>query len=292
MDAFGVLNLCKLPGTSSHDVVYKVRKIVGLKRVGHTGTLDPVACGVLPICLGIATRLAEYIADMPKTYRAEFLLGVTTDSGDAEGRITERRDAAHLDAATVTAALPHFTGLIRQQPPLRSAVWIDGVRAYHHARAGREFAMPFREVMVYAFTPVAFFPGPFPRLLADITCAKGTYIRSLASDLGDRLGVGASLSFLARTAVGDCRLEHAVTTDELADAVAAGQLDTLLLAPDVVLRSLPAFTLPPDTPFHRGTALPTEREPGVYRVYRDSVFLGLGRVAEGIFRRAVNLSMG
>ena len=271
-------------------MVYKVRKIVGMARVGHTGTLDPVACGVLPICLGVATRLADYIAAAPKSYRAEFLLGVTTDSGDAEGCILARTEASHLRAEDIDAALPQFTGVIHQRPPLRSAVWIEGVRAYHHARAGREIEMPLREVQVYAFTPVHFQPGPFPRLLADITCAKGTYIRSLATDLGEALGVGASLSFLARTAVGACRMEEAVTTEELAAAVAAGDLDKLIRHPDTALTYLPAVELPTDAvAFRRDVTYPVTVEPGLYRVYYHGSFLGLGQVAAGILRRTVNV---
>jgi len=280
----------KLPGTSSHDVVYKVRRIVGIARVGHTGTLDPVACGVLPICLGVATRLADYIAAAPKTYRAEILFGVTTDSGDAEGCITNRTEASQLRLADIAAALPAFIGVIRQRPPLTSAVWIDGVRAYHHARAGREIEMPEREVTVYAFTPVRFQAGASPRLLADITCGKGTFIRSLAVDLGAILGVGASLSFLARTTVGTCRLEESITTEELADAVPAGRLDTLLRSPDSALTHLPSLELPGENPdFRRDLTYALPVDAGLYRIYHHERFLGLGQVAEGILRRTVNV---
>jgi len=286
----GLININKLPGMSSHDVVYHVRNVTKVKRVGHTGTLDPSACGVLPVCVGPATRLADYINAGPKSYRAELLFGVTTDSGDAKGEVTARLDASHLTEAEIRAAIARFTGTLRQRPPQISAVWIEGRRAYRLAREGREVEMPEREVTIYAFTPVRLQPGAHPRLLADITVSKGTYIRSLARDLGEALGVGAVLSFLARTAVGNCLLADAVTTYELAEEAQRGELMHRLRPADEALPHIPALAAPSTRDSYRhGIQARVSEPPGLYRVYVDGEFAGLGEVKEGILTPTVNL---
>lgn len=286
----GLINIYKLPGMSSHDAVYHVRNVTRVKRVGHTGTLDPSACGVLPICVGPATRLADYINAGPKSYRAEFLLGVTTDSGDAKGEITDRHDASHLTEAEIRAAMLPLTGTIRQRPPQVSAIWIDGRRAYHLVREGHTLEMKEREVTIYAFTPVRLQLGAHPRLLADITVSKGTYIRSLAVDLGEALGVGGVLSFLARTAVGNCLLPEAITTGELADAANRGELMHWLRPPDEALPHIPALNADTTLDTYRhGVQARVPDPPGLYRVYVEGQFTGLGQVKEGILTPSVNL---
>ncbi|HOF87429.1 MAG TPA: tRNA pseudouridine(55) synthase TruB [Armatimonadota bacterium] len=286
----GVITICKLPGMSSHEVVARVRRIAGLKRVGHAGTLDPSACGVLPVCLGPATRLADYLVGEPKVYRAEFLLGVATDSYDAEGDVTARADASHLTDATVAAVLPRFTGVLHQRPPAHSAVFINGVRAYQLTRQGQEVAMPLREVTVHAFTPVRVIPGAVARLLADITCSGGTYIRSLARDIGEALGVGGTLGFLARTRVGDYRLEDAVTPDELARAAEDGRLSDHLIPADRAVAYLPAVHLPEEEiRYLEGKFVSVDAAEGIYRVYLGARFAGIGQVKEGQVRPVVNL---
>ncbi|HEY3416059.1 MAG TPA: tRNA pseudouridine(55) synthase TruB, partial [Armatimonadota bacterium] len=282
MVEIGLLNICKLPGMSSHEVVNRVRRIAGLKRVGHTGTLDPAACGVLPICLGSATRLAEYIDAGNKTYRAEFMLGVTTESFDAEKPVSTRVDAGHLDEATVVAATRVFTGTFQQFPPALSAVQIGGIRAYDLVRRGQEVNIPARTVTVSEFTPIRFISGQYPRLLADITVSKGTYIRALARDLGELLQVGAILSFLARTRVGTCRLEEALTLDEVDAAQQAGRLDEVVLPADSAIQYIPAADIPPtDARYRDGAFARVDGEPGVYRVYQHGVFIGLGQLVDG-----------
>ena len=291
VDYIGLLNICKLPGMSSHEVVSRVRRLADMKRVGHAGTLDPSACGVLVVCLGPATRLSDYIGVGRKAYRAELTFGITTDSADAEGAIIGQADASGLREEEVIAAMPQFTGTFQQRPPVHSAIWIDGRRAYQMARQGEEMEMPMREVTIDVFTPVRFQPGPRARLLADITCAKGTYIRSLAHDLGQVLGVGATLSFLARTRIGDFHIDDAVTLDELETAAIAGQFDRYLLPADTPIMSFPEIRVPasPATEQYRlGNQLKVEAEPGLYRVYLDERFSGLGRVEKGLLRPTVN----
>ena len=286
----GLLNICKVPGMSSHTVVAIVRRLAGLKRVGHTGTLDPAACGVLPVCLGSATRLADYISAGPKSYRAEFSFGITTESLDVEGPISGHAAAGGLTEAQVVAALPHFLGTQQQFPPVHSAVQIGGQRAYAMARQGQELHLPAREVTVYAFTPVRFQAGARPRLLADITCGKGTYIRSLARDLGEKLGTGATLTFLARTQVGQCRLADAVTLDELAAAADSGRFDAYLQSPDLALPHLPALTLSAAEAHYRlGNAVSLAAPADLYRIYLEGRFLGLGRSDGTLLRAIVNL---
>lgn len=291
MDYFGLLNICKVPGMSSHEVVNQVRRIAGMKRVGHAGTLDPAACGVLPVCLGKAARLSDYISGGCKSYRAEITFGITTTGGDAEGLITGRTDASQLSEAQVVAAMAQFTGTFQQQPPMQSAVWIGGQRAYDMALRGEKVDMPFREVTVTAFTPVRFTTGAHPSLLADIACSRGTYIRSLAHDLGMALGVGATLSFLARTAVGGCKLEDTVTVEELVRAGEAGQFAQWVRCPDYALEHIPAFIVPPEEArYIQGAPIAIAGEPGLYRVYLDDTFIGLGRWEEGVLRNVVNLT--
>ena len=290
MSWMGVLNICKIPGMSSHDVVSRVRRLAGMKRVGHAGTLDPAACGVLLVCVGRATRLADYLAGGCKGYRAEITFGVVTDSADADGQVTRVCDARAVREEDVLALLPRFSGLISQRPPAHSAVQIGGRRAYDLARQGIEVDMPVRQVSIFAFTPVRFLAGRHPRLLADIACSKGTYIRSLAHDLGEELGVGATLTFLARTGITDCLLHDAVTLEELAHP---GRFAAAVQSPDVALAALPAWTLPPDDAGYRhGSAVACTATPGIYRVYQDARFLGLGRCADQAIRPLVNLFPG
>jgi len=287
MDCIGLFNICKVPGMSSHEVVNVVRRIVGMKRVGHSGTLDPCACGVLLVCLGKAARLSDYISAGSKSYRAEVLFGITTDGGDAEGTILTQTDAGHLCEDEVIAALPQFTGAFQQRPPARSAVWINGERSYDLVLRGQAVEMPMRNVNISVLTPVRFVPGTHPRLLLDITCSRGTFIRSLAYDLGEVLGVGATLSFLARTAVSGCRISDAVTLDELA----AGDFTHWLHSPDIALEHIPAFILPEEqATYQRGTPVTVPGVPGLYRIYLESRFLGLGQWEDGVLRNVVNLA--
>lgn len=210
---FGFLNVAKPAGPTSHDVVARVRRMVGRRvKIGHAGTLDPFAAGVLVICVGPATRLAEYVQAAPKRYAAEITLGATSTTDDPEGEVTTAAAAAAPAASAVRECVGRFVGEIRQVPPSHSAVHVDGRRAYKLARSGQMLELPARMVTIYGVEVVEY---DYPRLVFDVRCGAGTYIRALARDIGEALGVGGYCSRLTRTAVGEFILDEAVAVDEL-----------------------------------------------------------------------------
>jgi tRNA pseudouridine55 synthase len=195
---------------TSHDVVQAVRRASGERRVGHSGTLDPMATGVLLVCIGKATRVTEYLMEHSKRYRAEVTLGVTTDTLDAEGEVLETTDAGHIDHDDVEVALYQFVGEIEQIPPMYSAIKHDGKKLYELAREGVTVEREPRIVEISSINIVGWEP---PRVTIDVECSKGTYIRALARDLGAALGVGAHLSRLVRTASGRFTIDGASSLD-------------------------------------------------------------------------------
>jgi tRNA pseudouridine55 synthase len=239
-----ILNVLKPPGMTSHDVVDFVRRLVGRRvKVGHAGTLDPAAAGVLVVCVGAATRLIEYLVEGEKAYRAEVCLGVATDSLDAEGRVLTEQDASHLTEVDVRRALEGLVGPQRMTPPMFSAAQVNGKRLYELARAGQSVEREARPVEVHAAELVAFSPGRRALALVDFRCSKGTYVRVLCAQLGECLGLGAHLAFLVRTAVGTHQLGEAATLEELAAAAARERLHELAEAPASALAHVPALTL-------------------------------------------------
>lgn len=208
----GFLNLNKPAAMTSHTVVARVRRSLGIKKLGHAGTLDPLATGVLVLCVGGATRLSEYVMESTKRYRALLRLGVTTDTYDAEGTIVRQRDPSRVTRAQIERALAQFTGPIEQVPPMYSAIKKDGRKLYELARAGKTVERRPRPVTIYALE-VSHYVSPF--LTLEVVCSPGTYIRSLAHDLGQALKVGASLAGLTRTASGMFTLENAVSLETL-----------------------------------------------------------------------------
>jgi len=209
-ETYGFLNVDKPLHLTSHDVVAKVRRGLRIKKVGHAGTLDPLATGVLIICIGQATRLSEYAMASRKQYRAEVTLGITTTSYDAEGDVVATTDAAHITCDDVAGVLPQFTGAITQLPPMYSAVKQGGKKLYELAREGKTVERKQRHVTIDALSIVAW---DAPRVTLDVTCSAGTYIRSLAHDIGQALGVGGYLTGLRRTASGAFRVDDAVSLD-------------------------------------------------------------------------------
>ena len=270
----GFVNLNKPSGMTSHDAVNRVRKIFSTRKVGHAGTLDPQACGVLPIAIGRATKFIEYLADCDKTYRAEILFGLATDSGDLDGAIVARAENFTMPTVDeLNAALKNFVGEIEQRPPKFSAIKIHGRKAYDLARKNLEFVMPIRRVKIFRLELVTLDDNS---ATIEIDCGKGTYIRSLARDLGEQLNLPATLKTLTRLRVGDFNLRDAVTLDELNAAH--------LLPIEDCLRHLPTFELPE----HRVRAflngLPTTTsaaEEKFLRVVSAGKFLGVGRIERG-----------
>ncbi|MBO6202403.1 MAG: tRNA pseudouridine(55) synthase TruB [Selenomonas sp.] len=271
----GFLNILKPPGMSSHDVVGFVRRVLHTKKVGHAGTLDPAAAGVLPIAVGNATRLIEYLELTDKTYRAEIRLGIATDSGDDTGRIlTRQADWSDFDRSTLEKTLMQFTGKIRQTPPAHSAIKINGQKACDLLRAGKVVEVPSREVTIYRLELLAY---SHDMLLIDADCSKGTYIRSLCQDIGRALGIPATMAFLLRRRVGDFSVEHALTLEELA----ASGADALLAAEDF-LSGMQRFDLNPkrEKAFCNGLSSTVRNftaETGNLRVFADGHFIGIGR---------------
>lgn len=249
-DLHGLINVLKPPGMTSHDVVAFFRRISGVRRVGHAGTLDPGAAGVLVLCVGRATRAAVYLQECDKTYRAEMVLGVATDTQDASGRTTSLHSDFELDWSEVDGALARMVGTIHQRPPMASAVHHQGRRLYELARQGVEVERPARAVEVYGIRVVAVFPpqaaraGFGSRVLFDVTCGPGTYVRTLCADVGEALGCGAHLGFLVRTRSGPFPVEESVALEELGQAAEHRRLADYLLPIDAGLTHLPAVWLP------------------------------------------------
>ncbi len=238
----GVLNIDKPAGMTSHDVVARVRRVARLKRVGHAGTLDPDATGVLLVCLGAATRISDYLADEGKEYRATLALGVTTTTEDASGEALTRADAGHISKENLAAVLPRFVGDISQIPPMVSAVHHEGRRLYELAREGVTVERAARTIRIDGIQLIDFTPGGLATATLDVVCGKGTYIRTLCADLGAALGVGGHMAALRRTRVGAFRVEGATPLD----ALTGESLPGLLVSPADALAEMPAHLLATD----------------------------------------------
>ena len=234
----GILNIDKPYGITSMDVVRRVKRASGQRRVGHGGTLDPIATGVIPVCMGQATRLMEDVVGGAKTYLAGVELGVSTDTYDALGEVVERRDAAGVTRAAVEDALPAFIGDILQVPPMYSALKREGKRLYDLARAGVEVEREARPVTVHSIALREWAP---PVVTLEVECGKGFYVRSLAHDLGEALGCGGHMKTLARLRSGAFRVEDALTLDEVEERFADGSWRDVVHSPDVALRGLRAI---------------------------------------------------
>lgn len=257
----GVLNVVKPAGATSFSVVARLRGLTHAKRVGHAGTLDPLATGVLPILFESATRLADHALKLPKTYLAEVHLGYRTATDDAEGEPEPVADPAGLEAATVAAALATFVGRIMQAPPAYSAVKLEGQRSYRRARRGEAVRPAPRMVEIYAAELVDFRPGAQALARVRVTCASGTYLRSLARDLGQRLGVGGYLGRLVRTAYGPMPIESAVRAQALTSAAA---VEERLLPPEILLPEMHPvrLTVEQEAMVRQGRSVRVVPEPG------------------------------
>lgn len=270
----GVLLLDKALGMTSNDALQKARRLFSAAKGGHTGTLDPLASGLLPLCFGEATKFSADLLDADKTYEAELKLGVTTDSGDAEGQVTGTF-TVNVSEADILAVLPQFTGAISQIPPMHSALKRDGRPLYELARQGIEVEREARAITIYAIEVLGF-PGDSLRLR--VKCSKGTYIRVLAADIGQALGCGAHLTGLRRTEVADLSLANAMTLADL--EVMSEEARIAVLQPvDALLQSLPSLTLTGEAEQRFRHGNPVEMPPGLtgkIRVYAADRLIGVG----------------
>lgn len=281
MDLHGFLVVDKPRGVTSHDVVALVRRRLRMRRVGHAGTLDPAASGVLVVAAGAATRLIDRVQDGDKQYVAHIVLGAETDSADAEGRLISAApaDVAAPSLATIEQALTPLIGTISQVPPAHSAIKVGGQALYHRARRGEQVEVPARTVTVHSIRVLAY---DYPDLLLAIDCGKGVYVRSIARDLGRALGTGAYLHALLRTAVGQFTLGQAWTAAEIEELLEPHTWPLMALHPDVALSHAPALILDRDaaTAWYHGRPVPTGRRPPdapvEARVYdQDGSWLGV-----------------
>jgi tRNA pseudouridine55 synthase len=273
----GYLVIDKPAGWTSHDVVGRIRRILGERRVGHAGTLDPSAVGVLPIAVGLATRTVEYLSASRKTYIADVTFGVMTDSADIDGDVVDVQPAGHVTRKDVEAALQAFEGDLMQTPPLHSAVKVNGERLYNLARRGEHVHVEPRPVTIHRIEMREWEP-PVATILVE--CSKGTYIRSLARDLGDAIGPGAYMSNLVRVQTGPFTLDDAMRIDDLPALLEHERWETIAFHPDAVLHDWPAMVLDPrhSTMWRQGKPIPVENASGTVRVYDASgEWLGVGR---------------
>ena len=274
----GLLIVDKPPGWTSHDVVARMRRLTGVRRIGHAGTLDPLATGVLPLGIGQGTRVLEYVSDARKTYIATARLGITTDTYDADGAVLETRDCSAATAEQVRTALAGFVGEIEQRPPVFSAIKQGGVPLHRLARAGRAVEAPTRNVTIFAIEDVVV---DVPLVRFTVRCSKGTYVRSLAHDLGERLGCGGHLAALHRTETGEFTLDQAVTLERWEAALADGSWPVHVLPLDSPLLHNPAVILAGDSAARLADGVPPPTPPALppgrsVRAYGpDGLLLGL-----------------
>ncbi len=288
----GVLLLDKPYGFSSNQALQKVKWLYQAQKAGHTGTLDPLATGVLPICLGEATKFAQHLTDENKTYVATVKFGVTTTTGDKEGDIIHQVDC-HVTRAEIEQVLPQFMGEITQVPPMYSALKVNGKPLYEYARDGVELERQPRQVTIYALRVLSCADNSAE---IEVTCSKGTYIRTLGEDIGKALQAGAHLTALRRTATATYQIAHTVTIEAL-EQMTAEQRDALLLPVDTAITALPKVLLQEDAAYYFKQGNPVwvsgSIPAGELRIYSEAgLFLGVGfqqrdgRIAP---KRVVNL---
>lgn len=277
----GFINLDKQAGFTSHDCVALVRKNLRLKRVGHGGTLDPTATGVLPIALGKATRLLQYL-QTNKAYQATIRLGIVTTTDDLAGEVVTSQPVNGLELTQVTAALKQFEGKIEQIPPKYSAIQVEGKRLYDLARAGKEIEVPTRTVEVFKIDILEWRGGDYPEVDVAIACGAGTYIRAIARDLGIILQTGGTLAALRRTQSSGFNISDSITLDQLKEQLQQGSFNPI--ASETALQHLPAVTLPANLAqkWCQGQQIGCQDEVltnSPLQVYReDGCFLGIGHL--------------
>jgi tRNA pseudouridine55 synthase len=283
----GIINVLKPPGMTSHDVVAFMRKVLNTKKIGHTGTLDPEAAGVLPICIGKATKVVQYITDKQKRYRANIKFGVVTDTYDSYGKVINETGQVSIDQNMLEETLKRFTGAINQRPPIYSALKVKGKKLYEYAREGKEVEIEERPVNIYELKLVGMEAADEATI--DIQCSKGTYIRTLCYDIGEALGCGAYMSQLVRLESSPFTIEDSNTLEEIKSAAVENRLDDIIRDVEIVFKDYKTITIKPSalSSIMNGNPL---FEQGVHKgfeklstddnasIYGESGFIGIGVV--------------
>ncbi|MEH6581100.1 MAG: tRNA pseudouridine(55) synthase TruB [Halioglobus sp.] len=284
----GILLLDKPLDISSNRALQQAKRLYSAAKAGHTGSLDPLATGVLPLCFGEATKFSQYLLDADKAYESTFLLGKTTASGDAEGELLETRDASHISESDVALALDAFRGEIEQIPSMFSAIKHEGQPLYKLARQGKEVERKVRRVTISRLELRAFRPGEHPEVDVYLECTKGTYVRSLAEDLGQALGCGGHVTALRRTRAGPFGIEDCVSMPAL-EALKQGEkeadMDALLLPSDAALGAIPLVKLSESSGFYmkqgQPVLVPNAPRSGMVRIALETgEFLGVGEMLD------------
>lgn len=285
----GILNIYKEKGYTSHDVVARLRGIVGQRKIGHTGTLDPDAEGVLPVCLGKATKVCDTLTDRDKTYEAVLLLGKTTDTQDTSGNVLEEKPTEGITPEQAAECILGFEGQYDQVPPMYSALKINGRKLYELAREGKSVERKSRRVTIHG---IRILEMDLPRVKMAVDCSKGTYIRTLCQDIGDRLGTGGCMERLVRIRSGRFEIGEARRLDEVEKIVQDGRLGEILIPLDSVFEDLPKAVVPPreaqrafngNAVSGKGVRMQRKPEPGERcRIYDpDGHFIGIYRYDAG-----------
>ena len=284
----GILVLDKPGGMSSNRALQVAKRLYGAAKAGHTGSLDPLATGVLPLCFGEATKFSQFLLDADKAYQSTFVLGTATDSGDAEGEVLHSQDSGHISQQQVAVALEAFRGEIEQVPSMFSAIKHQGQPLYKLARRGVEVERKARRVVIKQLDLLAFRAGARAEVDIYLECSKGTYVRSIAEDLGRALGCGAHVASLRRTRAGPFSLADSVSLGTLEALKANGQeaqMDALLLPADAAVRALPLVSLSESGGFYirqgQPVQVPNAPRDGMVRVALESgEFLGVGEILD------------
>lgn len=273
----GFINVYKERGQTSHDVVNKIRKIFGTKKVGHTGTLDPNATGVLPIAVNNATKVIEYMEHDDKTYIAELTLGITTDTEDIWGNVLEEK-TVNVGKEEIENVIKSFIGKQKQVPPMYSALKVNGKKLYELAREGKTIDRVARNIEIFGIKDVMINEN---KVSFEVHCSKGTYIRTLCKDIGEKLGCGATMSALERLQAGSFTIDTAVNLEELSE-----NKEKYLLDLEIPLKKFDIISLNEEEgkKYINGIRLGTERKDGLYRVYIDEKLYGICRVNENVIR--------
>ena len=278
----GIVVLDKANGLSSNAALQEVKRLYEANKAGHAGSLDPLATGVLPVCLGEATKVSQFLLDSDKRYRTRIKLGIRTDTGDSEGSIIERNEGISISRKAIERALTKFKGEVEQVPPMHSAIKMNGVPLYKLARKGITVEREPRLVTLYQICLVEFVNS---ELELEISCSKGTYIRTIADDLGQELGCGAHVIELRRTQAGVFTEKDSISSEELAlekENKGLDKIDQFLIPMDRAIQDLPEVNLPSITASHvkNGQAVLVRHLPknGLVRMYEDEQFIGIGSI--------------